>query len=108
MILDFIEHQGILFAVNDVGQLLVWNIAKHQNGSKYFQFQHNVSIVSTSWAQVVEKKQLLGIVKAGALAVMFSKSALFSFFLKNKVEDYEEQNPLPIKEINMNAIIQQD
>jgi hypothetical protein len=66
MIVDLIEHQGLILAVNDLGHLLIWNIARHKLNNQCYQFQHNISIVPPLAIHTVHNKELLGIVSVGS------------------------------------------
>lgn len=106
MIVDFIEHQGMILAVNDVGQLLIWNIAKHRLNNQCYQFQHNISIVPSQTVHTFNCKELTGIVAVGSLAAIYNKTHLYTLSLVNLVSHSQELQTTDLKGINLSAVLQ--
>ena len=76
MIVELIEQQGLLLAVNHRGELLLWDISPPQH-NRPLHFPHNVSILPSTLRVSLDAKELVGIITLGTHFLAFNRRNLY-------------------------------
>ena len=89
MIVDLIEHKGLLLAASSLGELIGWAILP-RNSHRFFQTSISNSIVSPAFKSILDPSELLGIVSLDNHVVAYNRKGLFVVD-SNKLKDVEKQ-----------------
>ena len=90
MIVELIEHQGLLLGATSLGELLGWTI-RPRNSQYFFQSSLSTSIVSSVLKFSLDPSELLGLVSLENHIIAYSRKALYVIDSK-KLRETEKQS----------------
>ena len=106
MIVELIEHQGLLLGASSLGELLGWTI-RPRNSLHLFQRSLSTSIVSSILKVALDPSELLGLVSLENNIIAYSRKTLYVIDSK-KLRETEKQSSQFARVINAGKLLGDD